>query len=609
MCGINGIIDMKKILSEEDRINLINKMNSAIRHRGPDDDGYQLFDYGILGHLRLSIMDLSDLGHQPMCHGQWRICFNGEIFNFIELRSELIKLGHEFLGGSDTEVILHSFDEWGIDSVARFEGMFAFFIVNVIEEKGYLVRDRLGIKPLYYIHDEIGFGFSSEIRALEKLSGRLSINSKAIPSYLSLAYMPDNETPFAEIKKLCNGCILKIDFNNKSYSEERYWSIFDAESWQFRKGNIGDLKELIINSIDKRLIADVPLGLWLSAGLDSTLLASIISKELNTKITTLSLNFDGDFGKFSEFERARSNATILGHDNLELRINPINIFDNLDEVLDHQEEWIGSPAGILYYKLSELTSKHVKVALTGLGGDEIFGGYNRYKALLFSRKLEKTPKLLKQILLTLSNQLTQNRENKIGNYNRAVNKILKSLCIEDIFDRYNFLSTYSEKGERQNNYKSTEFDLLNEIMKADIDGYMKNELLLLSDKLSMKFGLELRVPLIDFRIIENAFSMPSKDRVLKVGSKDALKNWILTYEPKLNLTPTKSGFSLPINPFLKSLGIKYFQNIFEKAQLYEYVDKNEVDICLVNYYKNNRDNAIPLYSLLVLAKWRIRKNL
>ncbi len=609
MCGINGYLRLKPHLNLGDIESKISKMNFSIKHRGPNDAGLYSFKYGCIGHVRLSILDLSEMGHQPMKRNSLVIVFNGEIFNYKEIKQELIDLGFHFKTNTDTEVILAAFEFWGISSIAKFQGMFAFFIYDEKSEKGYIVRDRLGIKPIYIFKNDDEILFSSELRAIEALEFPLSINKSQVNQFLSLGYLPDLETPYEEIKKVENGTILEIDFKNNSINKVKYWSIFDENNWQFKNPSPIELKRLIIKSVENRLISDVPLGLWLSGGIDSTLIATLISKELGKSITTLSLNYENKYSSVSEYNIAKKNAKLLGHDSIELVINPERVFDELDEVLDYQEEWIGSPASVLYFVLSRETKKHVTVALTGLGGDEIFGGYNRYKALKMISYLNYFPQPALSTMSFIASRIPKDKETKIGNINRALIKILNAAKKKDLWQSYLEVINYLPENRLTNSRLGKKNDIYTDIMKFDIQNYMQNELLLLSDKLSMAFGLELRVPLIDFPVIESAFSLKTQDRIPKLGTKLFLRNWLKSYDKNLIESPRKAGFSLPTKPFLFGLGKIEFKKQINKSQIQELIPTINLNTEIEDFYSRKKENTILIFSLLVLSKWRMRKNI
>jgi asparagine synthase (glutamine-hydrolysing) len=609
MCGINGYLSLNECFNGAEFDLSVLRMNSAIKHRGPNDDGVFNFKYGCIGHVRLSILDLSDLGHQPMKRNGFTIVFNGEIFNFLEIKQELIGLGFQFQTNTDTEVILIAFEHWGISSIAKFQGMFAFFIYDEKLEKGYIVRDRLGIKPLYILKNEKEILFSSEIRGIEALGVKLKINENVISQFLSLGYLPNLETPYQEIKKVENGVVLEINFKERTFVESKYWSIYDENNWQFKTDDVRELRRLIIKSVENRLISDVPLGLWLSGGLDSTLIATLISKELGKSITTLSLNFENKYSNFSEFNIAKKNAELLGHKSIELVINPDKVFEEIDDVLDFQEEWVGSPACVLYYVLSRETKKHVTVALTGLGGDEIFGGYNRYKALKMVSYIKNLPQPALKTMIYIANKISKDKESKIGNINRAFVKILEATKRKELWQSYLELINYFPENRLINSRYDGKRDIYTDVMKFDIQNYMQNELLLLSDKLSMAFGLELRVPLIDFPVIESAFSLNTQDRVPQLGKKTFLRNWIKSYDKNLMETPRKSGFSLPTKPFLYGFGKNHLKKQIFKCQIQELIPTIDINSEIEDFYSKKKENTILIFSLFVLSKWRIRKNI
>lgn len=611
MCGINGFVSAK-LLSREELSRNIERMNTCISHRGPDDEGLFVYDNIGLGHVRLSILDLSASGHQPMQYENLVITYNGEIYNYREIRSELIQLGHTFVSGTDTEVILHAFREWNTKCIERFTGMFAFCIYNKDSRKAWIVRDRLGIKPLYiYFRDGL-LVFSSELKAIESTPGvKLTLNKDIIPIYLTLLYTPENHTPYNEIQKLPPGSCWELDARILHIKPSTYWSIDNiSHSAPSAENPWSCVRETITKAVDQILVSDVPVGLWLSGGVDSGLIAGITSRELGVQLETFSITYPEKFGLYDESERARTIATHFKHHHTELEIDPVRIFDNFDEILRCQEEWIGSPASVLYYHLSEKTVRHVKVALSGLGGDEVFGGYNRYRALEWATRLNKLPGILTGLAAWAASILPQSRLDRTGNYGRAINKIFSSLDNDNLLT-YSRMVSYlpAEKAERIRDMMNNTGDIMNDVMRFDIKNYMVEDLLLLSDKMSMAHGLEIRVPLIEYKIVESAFSTPASNRMGRAGSKSYLRNWFDGYMESRLPQSRKMGFSVPVEPFLRKLGKQELNLYFTQAELGEFLEKQEIIKTLDSFFSGSKDTVNEIYALLVLAKWRLAHNI
>ena len=610
MCGINGYINFE-FRGEKHFFDRIEKMNKALSHRGPDDSGVYIGENLGLGHTRLSIIDLSELGHQPMHFNEHLIIFNGEIYNFLDLKSRLIKLGHSFKSNSDTEVLLHCFLEYGEKCFDLIEGMFAFFILNKKTGVGYLVRDRLGIKPIYYYYNGKNFIFSSEMSAIESFEEiTLNINDEIVPYYLKLLYTPKNQTPYKEIKKLPAGSYIKIDTKNLDFKFNNYWSLKNINhNNSSKKYDWENIKSLIINSIEKRLISDVPIGLWLSGGVDSSLIAGIISKELGVKLNTFSYTYTKDYEHLSESSRAEYVSKSLNHNHKTIAIDPVKIFSNIDEILSKQEEWIGNPAALIYHKLSEETKQHVTVALTGTGGDELFGGYNRYRALKLMNFINKVPLNFKFMNSLLNKYIPQSRLSMMGDLGRALIKIFGAKD-KNLYNSYLRLISYMNLDDINDidmNFDMTG-DIMNDVMRFDIKNYLAEDLLLLSDKMSMANSLELRVPLIDHTILEAAFSVDSSKRMGKAGSKMYLRRWLQSYIDLNELNRRKMGFAIPIEPYLRELGINELSKIFEKSEIFSYIKKMDTNTMLESFFNKGEDYVNQIYSLYVLAKWRLKKN-
>lgn len=349
--------------------------------------------------------------------------------------------------------------------------------------------------------------------------------------------------------------------------------------------------------------------MWLSGGVDSGLIAGITAKELGVKMDTFSIIYPKTYNFFDESERAKIISKEFNHNHQELEINPVHIFDNFDEILYYQEEWIGNPASLLYYNLSKKTKEHVKVVLSGLGGDEVFGGYNRYRALEMASMLSTWPKTLKQLAKKIIGFLPQTRLNSLGNYGRALNKIFNALDTDD-HNTYIRIISYWENNnvEQLVNLMEKTGDIMNDVMRFDIKNYMQDDLLLLSDKMSMAHGLELRVPLIDNKILEAAFSTNATNRMGRTGKKEFLTNWFKECIGDKLQQGRKMGFSIPVEPFLKKIGKEELNHLIKKSEIKEFVAQTTIDKILNEFFSQGKDHVNEIYALLVLAKWRITRN-
>src|SRR5579863_4020214 len=381
MCGIAGFVDTAVLPLSE---NVLRRMTDRIAHRGPDDAG--LFAHGpvFLGHRRLSIIDLSALGHQPMANedGSCHIVFNGEIFNHAALRPALERAGHVYRSHSDTETILHAWEEYGEDCVSRFRGMFAFAIWDRTRQRLFCARDRLGIKPFYYWQSGSIFAFASEIKALlEHPAIGATLNEKLVSEYLAFGYTNGEETLFAGIRKLMPGHTLTVDIRDGKpvATIRQYWDVHAAadpgcvseEDW------IRELRRRLEENIEMRLMSDVPLGMFLSGGVDSSAIAALVKRMTTGPVETFAVGYREE--QFSELSYAAHVAKTIGTDHHEVVVGMEDFFSALPRLIWHEDEPITWPSSVSLYFVSKLAAERVKVVLTGEGSDELFGGYERYR--------------------------------------------------------------------------------------------------------------------------------------------------------------------------------------------------------------------------------------
>jgi asparagine synthase (glutamine-hydrolysing) len=405
MCGIVGYVDYKGFSSQEH----LEKMVQTLDHRGPDDFGIELYKNGqtIIGYgqTQLSIIDLSHAGHQPMSFGDYTIVFNGEIYNYKEIKVDLERLGHIFETDSDTEVILHAFSEWGEQFVDQMIGMFALSIYDKKTQIIYLYRDRVGVKPLYYYQKDNLFLFGSELKALmahprfEKV-----INVSVLPSYLNLGYIPAPQSIFKNCQKLLPGHFLKIDIKTNDYVLNKYWD--PADFYQSPKLDLSfndakkELTSILESAFNYRMVADVPVGVFLSGGYDSTAVAAILQKDRTDKLKTFTIGFEQGN---NEAPYAKETAAYLGTDHTEYICTTAEAQAIIPNLAYFYDEPIGDSPAIPTTLVSQLAKKSVTVALSADGGDEIFCGYNSYfKLNSFKKQLDTIPSFLKKPLITLS---------------------------------------------------------------------------------------------------------------------------------------------------------------------------------------------------------------
>lgn len=587
MCGIAGF--WTPGMSEEEATVALTCMQEALRHRGPDDWGiWHDAASGVgFGQRRLAIIDLSPLGRQPMdsASGRYTINYNGEVFNYQPLMQELAALGHTFRGHSDTEVMLAAIEQWGIESaVKRFVGMFAFSLWDVQTQTLHLVRDRLGIKPLYYGWQRGALLFGSELKALRQhrdFAGE--IDRAALAEYMRFGYIPAPLSIYKGIYKQRPGTILSFRSPNQPDAVETavYWSARDVAlagvRAPFEGGEeeaVEQLDTLLREAVRLRMIADVPLGAFLSGGIDSSLVVALMQVQSNLPVRTFSIGFDE--AAYNEAPYARAVARHLGTEHTELILAPQQALDVIPRLPTIFDEPFADSSQIPTFLVSEMTRKHVTVSLSGDGGDELFGGYGRYAQTLalwqwlqplgaagrktLARAIERTPDSLLNGALGSASRIFS-RYGRAGNPADKLRKFatllpaasgrdfyLRSLSIwrdphEVVLDAFS-----TSAGEREN---AALPDLAHWMMYQDMVHYLPDDILVKVDRASMAVALEARVPLLDHRVVEFAWRLPLEMRMGNGESKRLLRTVLKRYVPPAVHEHKKQGFAVPVGEWLR----------------------------------------------------------
>lgn len=621
MCGINGICDSNCTSLEP----AIHKMCDIMVYRGPDGFGSAVFkeDGVALGHRRLSILDLSDLGAQPMTYQSDKlvIVHNGEVYNFIEIKEDLEKLGYVFKSRTDTEVILAAYDRWGSACLERFNGMFAFAIWDKERKELFLARDRLGIKPLYYFAQDDLFVFASEIKAiLEYLKIRPAINIAAIDAYMSFGYVPGEDTMFKGIQRLLPGHYI-IRKHNGSIQIRKYWDL------QFRsildKGvdyYIDELKRLLNKSIDLRLRSDVPLGIFLSGGLDSSAVVAMLAPRVSERLKTFSVAYD--FGSdFNETNYARMVARQFNTVHHEFIVSPAQFKEFIPQYIWHMDEPVTEPAAISLYYISRMARESVTVVLSGEGADEIFAGYDFYyynKIMEAYRKLVGTKgasfcggwittllppgKIRKYILM--SQMELDKRYKGISTYEEDV----KTMAYSDEFKEK--ISLASSNGSFLNElFQHTQHnDALSRMLYFDTKTWLVDDLLIKADRMTMATSLELRVPFLDYHLVEFAAAMPSKYKLHGRTHKYILKKLMNGILPNEIINRKKMGFPTPLQMMFRNDLYEYAADILISDTFRQrgYFKPDVIEKTLALHRNGSEDNHRLIWQLVVLEEWHRR---
>lgn len=590
MCGIAGLVDYKGHV--DDLENTLKEITDCLSYRGPDASGYWKDDQLRLGlgHRRLSILDLSELGKQPMISssGRFVIDFNGEVYNFQDLKDKLLSKGHSFRGQSDTEVLLAAFEEWGVSSsLSMLNGMFAIAIHDRESKKLFLVRDRLGIKPLYYGWVNQIFVFGSELKSFRSLPDfNNPINRSALREYMWHGYIPHPHCIYEGIQSLIPGSFLEIDLAAGRLPQvsapQKYWSLEDSIQDQeyigsFEKAS-NDLEALLLDSVGKRMISDVSLGAFLSGGIDSSLVVALMQHQSSNAVKTFSIGFEEK--KYDEAVFAKDVSSHLGTDHTELYVSGQDAMDVIPMLSEMYDEPFADSSQIPTYLVSKLAREEVTVSLSGDGGDELFAGYTEaYGMRHLWNKLDKLPSSLRSITGSVIqgvpdgvySALDGPISKLLSNYGHEgssgpeklskVSEILKIPSFEAYFKRVrshwvnddivlgnSSRSSTIFESERAKNIST---DYLERMMFMDLHSYLPDDILVKLDRASMAVSLESRVPLLDHRIVEFAWKLPLNFRPSEPQSKELLRSVLYRHVPKELIERPKKGFGIPVGEWLR----------------------------------------------------------
>jgi len=622
MCGIAGILAFNE--EGKQHLSKIKVATGSLIKRGPNGEGFYYHNNVALGHRRLSIIDTSKAGSQPFTDisGRYTIVFNGEIFNYQQLRVQLQNKGIQFKSNSDTEVLLHLFITEKEKCLQQLDGEFAFAIYDNQTEELFLARDRFGIKPLYYYRDENKFLFASEIKALLKFDIQKIIDETALQLYLHLNYIPGPYSIFKNVFKFNSGTYLYIDKNKKT-SKNTYYSIVDSY-----KNNVNsysksyetaqkELKNLLEHSVVQRMIAHVPLGTFLSGGIDSSIITAIAAQ--HTKhLNTFSIGYK-DEPLFDETKFAQLVSKKYNTNHTVFELSNKDLFASLHDVLDYMDEPFADSSALAVSILSMHTKKLVTVALSGDGADELFAGYNKHAAELRTTQGGIKAEVVKS-LHPLLKQLPKSRNSKIGNKIRQLNKFAEGAVMNER-ERYWRWAGFTSDEEIKNLLLKTSGDFderkreilknintdLNSLLLTDMQLVLENDMLVKVDRMSMSRSLEVRVPFLDHKIVDFAFALPANFKIDPYQQKKILKDAFQTYLPQELYNRKKQGFEVPLLKWFTSdlkslitddlLGEKFIQEqgLFNveaittlKAQLFS---------------KNPNDAVARVWALIVFQHW------
>ncbi len=599
-------------------------MRDQLHHRGPDDKGCWVQQQGIVGfgHRRLSILDPTSSGHQPMhdIDAGLTIVFNGEVYNYLEIREQLKEKGHLFETGTDTEVILKAYLEWGHECLQQFNGMFAFAIWDEHEKELFIVRDRVGVKPLYYYQNCGEFYFASEVKAiLAILPEQPLVQDDLIDSYMSFGYIPGSQTLHKGLMRLLPGHYMIVSTDR--FSIVQYWDVsFDNSRDMGEKYYLENGVSLINSAIDLRLRSDVPLGIFLSGGIDSSCVVGLLAQRISEPLKTFSVAYN--FGKqFNETDYARLVAEKFSTDHHEIFIEPQQFMDFIPEYIRLMDEPVTEAAAISLFFLSKLAKEQVTVVLSGEGSDEIFGGYDLYRYMAILEKYHK-------VMGGTAGRLI---EKYFSVFLSQGNKIMKYLSLGSLplVKRYKGISTYDESIKRKLynkdfslsceqciNTSQQEFlerlftiteglDCLGRMLYFDTKTWLVDDLLIKADRMSMAASLELRVPFLDYRLVEFCAAMPSKYKIRGGHGKYLLKKIMGNILPEKIIHRKKMGFPTPLKRMFEDDLYGYAQDILLSTStgLSRYFLRERIEEILQEHKKQIYDHHRIIWQLIVLTQW------
>lgn len=628
MCGIAGFVDFNK----KSNLDILKRMTDVSDHRGPDDSGYK-FDSSEnveigLGHRRLSILDLTSHGHQPMRFESIDIVYNGEVYNFNEIKQELEDLGYDFESHSDTEVILKAYHKWGLEAVHKFNGMFAMAIYDRNISKLFLIRDRSGIKPLFYYHKNNTLLFASELKSMHQHHAfKKEIDIDAVALFLQLQYIPEPHSIFKSCFKLRAGHFLEIDLVTQKIEEKVYWDVIDHYNKPkldiSEEEAIEETEKLLKSAFEYRMVSDVPVGIFLSGGYDSSLVTSILQHQRSEKLKTFTIGFHEN--GFDEAPYAKQVAEYLGTEHHEYYCTQKDALAIIPKLATIYDEPFSDASAIPTTLVSQLARQEVTVSLSADGGDEIFAGYDKYsRTMEYYKYFSKVPNFLKSSVASMMGGVNPNsipllkdtfnfniRYEKMQNMLMAKNAvdIMKNTSLFLTFNEVNnllnnrakILSTNLDKG----NLLESHNDDINSMLAIDYKTFMVDDILTKVDRATMSVSLEGREPFLDYRIIEFVSSLPSHYKYQNGRKKHILKEITHKYLPKEMMDRPKMGFVVPIQEWFKDELKEYFLHYLDEQRLKKEGIFNVQEVVKLrdNYLNGGKENIDNLWSMLMFEMW------
>ncbi len=628
MCGISGFVDYSKTSDK----NILEKMNRMLAHRGPDGEGYGIYETEKatigLGHRRLSIIDLSEGGSQPKTFQNLHITFNGEVYNYEEIKKELEALGHFFDSHSDTEVVLHAYMQWGSEALQKFIGMFAFVIYDEDAQQLFACRDRAGVKPFFYCQKNGLFLFASELKAVAQHPQFVKeINIDAVAAYMKLGTVPTPHCIFKNAYKLKPGHFLILDIKSNSLTTKQYWNVYDAYNKPTLKialpEAISETEKILTSAFNYRMVSDVPVGVFLSGGFDSSCVTALLQKDRTEKIKTFTIGMP-DAG-LNEAPYAKDIANYLGTDHTEVYCTQKEALEIVPQLPFYYDEPFADSSAIPTMLVSKIAREKVTVALSADAGDEVFAGYGKYDYMLqYGKKLNSIPSVVRKVTAGIMNAipanaipmlnkkyLFQSRYEKLKELlkNPSDKNILKSIstAISDttINRLFKTTTTTLQTGFDSEELLTNNYNPLAYTMAIDYQTYLLDDILQKVDRATMSASLEGREPFLDHRVIEWAAQLPIEYKYNNGNKKFILKEIVHKYLPKEMMDRPKMGFGIPLANWLRSDLEKYVNQYFDidfviKQNIF---DITEIERIKKAFYEHKTERADIVWYILMFQMW------
>ncbi|WP_160724067.1 asparagine synthase (glutamine-hydrolyzing) [Bacillus sp. USDA818B3_A] len=608
MCGFIGCVHDKTQNYSDEQKQLFKNMNDLITHRGPDDDGFYYDDHIQFGFRRLSIIDIES-GHQPLTYENERywIIFNGEIYNYVELREELLKEGLSFATSSDTEVIIALYSHLKEKAVEKLRGMFGFVIWDKQEQTLYGARDPFGIKPFFYLEDGGRTFFASEKKSILLALENDVLNYDALQHYLTYQFVPEPDTLSEGIKKLEPGHYFTKKIGSPMVMK-KYWKAHFKPVQKTEADFTKEIRDVLFDSVEKHMRSDVPVGSFLSGGIDSSIIASI-AKEFHPAIKTFSVGFEHN--GFSEIDVAKETAEKLGVENISYIISPEEYMNEIPKIMWHMDDPLADPACVPLYFVAREARKHVTVVLSGEGADELFGGYNIYREPQSLEVFNKIPRVGKVLLRGIAGMMPEGMKGKsfiergvtpmeeryIGNakmFTEAEKRDLLNVYREGL----NYLDVTNPLYQESRGY-----DPVDRMQYIDIHTWMRGDILLKADRVTMAHSLELRVPFLDKEVFEVASKIPTSLKTANGTTKYILRKAAEGVVPEHVLNRKKLGFPVPIRHWLKNEMNEWAKKIIRESNTEHLINKSYVLGLLEDHCQGKADNSRKIWTVLMFMVW------